>query len=281
MAERPEPIIDHVPTAAELNSVDQEQSPAPAPEVSHDSEIDKLHSEKIKGEDAITELSKLLLVPEVGHTMGDLQKASAEIALTIGENINGLTTEKAFIALNLVKALPNRHIAFQSEGMAHKMLRRDLKTEIYGTTKVETLRTETHLGKAEGQKNGAVMEWMGAPIELTIGENKVMVAKDDENGWMYYMPGGRAAKVGQVTKIGRADFEGSKSDSEISREHITLSQTTKGELILADTSLNGTGVAVERFPTKAEFDASQITATIEDTRESSARKKLGNLFGRK
>jgi hypothetical protein len=244
------------------------------------SELDRLHAEKIKGEDAITELGKLLLVPDVGHTMGELHKASTDLIMHIGENIKGLTNEKAFIALNLVKSLPKRHIAFQSEGMVHAMIRRDLKTELYGTTKVDAIRTETQLGKGEGQKNGAVMEWTGAPIELTIGENKVMVAKDDEKGWMYYLPGGRAVKVGQVTKLGRSDFSGSKPDEEISREHITLSQTAKGELILADTSLNGTGVAVERYPTKTEFLASQVSTDVDSTRESGARKKLRNLFGR-
>ena len=117
------------------------------------------------------------------------------------------------------------------------------------------------------------MEWTGAPIQLTIGESKVMVAKDDKKGWMYYLLGGPAVNVGQVAKIGREDFVGSKPYNEISRHHITLSQTAKSELILADTSLNGTGVVVERFPTEAEFLANNASSTVDNTIESGAHKK--------
>lgn len=280
MPEPTEPIITAVPTAEELGAQVPEKRSI-SPDKPTMSELDRVYIDKVKGEKAISDLTSLMIEPESAHMMGNLRKQSVEHILTINESIKSLTPDKALVALNLVKNLPKRHIDWHNENVAHKMIRQSLKKEIYGTDAVGAEVHQQTLGTKEGQKRAAEMPWTGAPIEIGIGNDKVLLSKDDKKGWVYYLPGGNPVEIGKGTKLGRSDF--AAKDENVSREHVTFMQNSRGEIQIFDTSLNGTSISTERYPSLEEWKAQQeaVAQPQAEDRQSGARSKLSRLFGRK
>lgn len=281
MAEPTEPIITGVPDFESFADVDKgPEFIDPTKDTA--GEVITIKEGATKALENVTGFMSEPARKGVDFTMGDVENRAIYALRELGPRTRGLDADQQLLALNSLDRIAGAHLGVQtSEQVAHyvDMIKQDLEIQLYGNTGVEKITEEKTLSKGS---EGAALEWSGAPITVQMGEVTTQLVKDGKLGWVYTDARGDRQKV--KNNLGRNDFErATKPDSLMSREHLLLQETSKGELVLSDVSLNGTLVRTERYPTPAEFAAQQKAAheAAAKQRKSGARNRIKNLFGRK
>lgn len=246
-------------------------------------ELSGLQTEKESASHAVDQLTEFFIQPDSkieGGSIGERMDRKSAIIQRIIKTMDYFTPEQQMQTLNMVKGMPKRDPNMVDAPLSGN-LRAELKNRLYGTPDVSSQKFIQQLSKTPGAKQTETFSWIGSPVELTIGNDRVNLLKDPNEGWVFQMPGGKAVPIGEMTKLGRGDF--AANNGEVSREHVQLSQTAKGEVIVTDLSLNGTKISQERYPSVEEFNAQENSTKTEEkvVRKDEARSKLGRLFGRK
>lgn len=283
MAEPTEPIITGLPDFEAATTVDH--GPEFADPTNQDAQREAgVITVKEGATKALENVTGFLTEPGrkgVDFTMGDIENHALEALRELGPRTRGLDADQQILALNSLDRIASAHLGVQTEKIANLVntIKQDLEIQLYGTTEVAKIIEEKVLAKG---LQGAAIEWNGVPITVQMGEVTTQLSKDEKSGWTYTDQRGDRQRI--KNSLGRSDFQGAtQSESRMSREHLLLQETSKGELVLSDVSLNGTLIRSERYPTPSEF-AEQQKAGHETTakhRKTGARDRIKNLFGSK
>lgn len=198
------------------------------------------------------------------NLVGGVANRAKELGAQLRPMVNSLNSEQLVQALNMLANM-DYYLSEPDDKFDYQGLVTDLKDRLYGSSRVreQQFEVDTFGGRDHSEDANRHLRWLGAPIELYLGnipddeantfqQPRIILQQDGDGTWWHSEnPGERQPVPADGCEVGVGSFDPTNKEDTlryVSKRHLVLKPGTNDAIAITDTSTNGTRISMLSYP---------------------------------